>query len=650
MYTSGTTGRPKGVMLTHANLAWKNYAHVTEFGFTSSDIGLACGPLYHVGALDLVTTTMIAVGATTIIHRTFDAALVVDEIERSRITTVWMAPAMLRAVLDQPGIEGRDLSSVRVIIAGGEKLPIPYIERLQRVFPAAWLADAYGLTETVSGDTFLDPDGARTKVGSVGRACLYLELEIWGDDDAPVPAGERGEVVLRGPKVFLGYWNDPDATAAAFRGGWFHTGDIGIKDDDGYVYIVDRLKDMIVSGGENIASSEVERVLYEHPAVGRGRRDRSPRRAVGRGARSRSSCSQPGAAATADELIEHCRGQLAKFKVPKDVTFIEALPRNPSGKVLKRELRTVTPSDVDATPCGNSGSTAASRWSRVPAGASGAATPGCSGRGERAWWSTTSAGRRRATVPMPARRDRWPTRSSPPAARRSATRTTCRPNWARCDLIDTALREFGRIDIVVNNAGIVRWGDLPDVELDALQDTLDVHLVGSFNVTRAAWPHLMTQEYGRVVMTTSTGMFGLRGNLAYAAAKAGVVGLMRNMKLSGRRYNITVNAVAPVAATRMGGAEEDDAEPPADMAPELVAPLVAYLCHEDCPVSGEIYAAGGGRFSRIFIATTEGYVPSGDPTPEDVAANWAAINDEAGYSVPADLPDWAAKYMKHLPS
>ena len=339
MYTSGTTGRPKGVMLTHANLAWKNYAHVTEFGFTSNDIGLACGPLYHVGALDLVTTTMIAVGATTIIHRTFDAALVVDEIERSGITTVWMAPAMLRAVLDQPGIEGRDLSSVRVIIAGGEKLPIPYIERLQRVFPAAWLADAYGLTETVSGDTFLDPDGARTKVGSVGRACLYLELEIWGDDDAPVPAGERGEVVLRGPKVFQGYWNDPDATAAAFRGGWFHTGDIGIKDDDGYVYIVDRLKDMIVSGGENIASSEVERVLYEHPAVGEvaviGRPDERwgevPVAVV---------VLAPGAEATADELIEHCRKQLAKFKVPKDVTFIEALPRNPSGKVLKRELRT----------------------------------------------------------------------------------------------------------------------------------------------------------------------------------------------------------------------------------------------------------------------------------------------------------------------
>jgi acyl-CoA synthetase (AMP-forming)/AMP-acid ligase II len=156
MYTSGTTGRPKGVMITHANLAWKNYAHITEFGFTAADVGLACGPMYHVGALDLITTTMIAVGATTVIHRAFDAAAVIDEIERSKITAVWMAPAMIRAVLDEPGIDRRDLSSVRVIIAGGEKLPVPFIERLQRTFPSAWLADAYGLTETVSGDTFLD--------------------------------------------------------------------------------------------------------------------------------------------------------------------------------------------------------------------------------------------------------------------------------------------------------------------------------------------------------------------------------------------------------------------------------------------------------------------------------------------------------------
>src|SRR5689334_10313989 len=338
MYTSGTTGRPKGVMLSHANLAWKNYAHITEFGFTSDDIGLACGPLYHVGALDLTTTTMIAAGATTIVHRVFDAAQVVDEIERSRVTCVWTAPAMVRAILDVPGIETRDLSSVRVIIAGGEKMPIPFIERLRTTFPSAWFADAYGLTETVSGDTFLDRESTVSKLGSVGRPCLYLELDIWDDDGSPQPPGARGEIVLRGPKVFAGYWRDPDATATAFDGGWFHTGDIGVLDDDGFLSIVDRLKDMIVSGGENIASSEVERVLYEHEAVVEaavvGRPDdRWGEVPVG------FVVVRDGTSVSTEVLIEHCRAQLAKFKVPRDVVFIDELPRNPSGKVLKRELR-----------------------------------------------------------------------------------------------------------------------------------------------------------------------------------------------------------------------------------------------------------------------------------------------------------------------
>ena len=338
MYTSGTTGRPKGVMLTHANLAWKNFAHIVEFGYTSADLGLACGPLYHVGALDLTTTSLIAAGATTIIHPVFDAAAVVDELERSRCSTVWLAPAMVNAIMALPDIEQRDLSSVRLIINGGEKMPIPLIERIQRTFPSAWFADAYGLTETVSGDTFLDRDSIVTKLGSVGRPCLHLELDIWDEDGNSVATGERGEIVMRGPKVFKGYWRDPDATAKAFAGGWFHTGDIGVRDEDGYLFIVDRLKDMILSGGENIAGSEVERVLYEHPAVLEvavvGRPDEKwgevPVAFV---------ALRGGATATADELMEHCRGQLAKFKVPKDVTFIDALPRNPSGKVLKRELR-----------------------------------------------------------------------------------------------------------------------------------------------------------------------------------------------------------------------------------------------------------------------------------------------------------------------
>ncbi len=338
MYTSGTTGRPKGVMITHANLAWKCHAHVVELGITRADVGLACGPLYHVGALDLVTTSMIEVGATTIVHRTFDAAAVVDEVERSGVTCIWAAPAMLRAVLEVPGLDRRDLSSVRLVIAGGEKLPLPTLERLLATFPSAWLADAYGLTETVSGDTFLDRDHTTAKRGSVGRACPHLDIAVWDEHGHPVAPGERGEIVLRGPKVFAGYWRDPVATEAAFAGGWFHTGDIGVIDDDGFLFIVDRLKDVIVSGGENIASSEVERAIDQHPSV-------VEVAVVGRADERWGEVPiayvvvDPASPATPEEIVAHCEGLLARFKVPRHVALVEALPRNPSGKVLKRELR-----------------------------------------------------------------------------------------------------------------------------------------------------------------------------------------------------------------------------------------------------------------------------------------------------------------------
>ena len=338
MYTSGTTGRPKGVMITHANLAWKNLAHIVEFGFTDTDVGLACGPLYHVGALDLTTTSLIAAGATTIIHRSFDASAVVDELEGSKATTVWLAPAMVTAIMALPGIEERDLSSVRLIINGGEKMPIPLIERIQRTFPSAWFADAYGLTETVSGDTFLDRDSIVTKLGSVGRPCLYLELDVWDEQGSSVAPGERGEIVLRGPKVFKGYWRDPGATATAFAGGWFHTGDVGLRDDDGYLFIVDRLKDMIVSGGENIAGSEVERVLYEHDAVLEAAVVGRPDDRWGEVPVAFVVLRQ-GASVPPEALLEHCRDQLARYKVPKEIILLDALPRNPSGKVLKRQLR-----------------------------------------------------------------------------------------------------------------------------------------------------------------------------------------------------------------------------------------------------------------------------------------------------------------------
>jgi NAD(P)-dependent dehydrogenase (short-subunit alcohol dehydrogenase family) len=214
-------------------------------------------------------------------------------------------------------------------------------------------------------------------------------------------------------------------------------------------------------------------------------------------------------------------------------------------------------------------------------------------------------------------------------------------------LVDTAVERFGRIDILVNNAGIIRWAGFPDADEDNLARHLGVHVLGSFNTARAAWPRMVEQRYGRIVMTTSSGMFGLPNNTSYATAKAAVIGLARSLKTAGAAHGIKVNLVAPAALTRMAGQQVDEGD--SRMPPDLVAPMAVFLAHESCPVSGEIYTAGAGRFGRIFVASTPGYVhPSSTPTIEDVARNWASINDETGYHVPADLTDWSARFLAHL--
>jgi NAD(P)-dependent dehydrogenase (short-subunit alcohol dehydrogenase family) len=213
-------------------------------------------------------------------------------------------------------------------------------------------------------------------------------------------------------------------------------------------------------------------------------------------------------------------------------------------------------------------------------------------------------------------------------------------------VVDEALNRFGRLDILINNAGIIRWAGFPEADEDNLARHLAVHTVGSFNTARAAWSHMQKAGFGRIVMTTSSGVFGLPNNTSYATAKAGVIGLTRSLAVAGAGHDIKVNLIAPAAMTRMAGRGESP-----DMAPELVAPMAAYLAHEDCPVSGEIYSAGAGRFARVFIAETPGYVhPGAEVRIEDVAEHWQAINDETDYSVPADLVSWSAGFLSHLPN
>jgi NAD(P)-dependent dehydrogenase (short-subunit alcohol dehydrogenase family) len=214
-------------------------------------------------------------------------------------------------------------------------------------------------------------------------------------------------------------------------------------------------------------------------------------------------------------------------------------------------------------------------------------------------------------------------------------------------VIDAAVDNFGRLDILINNAGIIKWAGLPDADLENLERHLAVHVLGSFNTTRAAWPHMVEHGYGRIVMTTSSGVFGLPKNLSYATAKSAVIGLTRSIATMSEAHGIKINLIAPAAMTRMAGPDADPDDSSSPMAPDQVAPLAAFLAHEACPVNGELYAAGAGRFARIFIASTPGYVAT-EPTVEDVAEHWDEINREQGYAVPRDLPDWSASFLAHL--
>jgi len=338
MYTSGTTSRPKGVRITYGNAIFKTLGLSVEFDVTGADRVLVAGPLYHVGGMDLPGTGILAHGGSMVILRRFEPGLVLDAIEAERPTCVWLAPAMVRGLMERDDLPERDLASLRFMINGGEKMPLPLMRRLLDGLPNCRVADAYGLTETVGGDTYVDRLHVLDKLGSVGKPVLHLECQVVLEDGARAGPGETGEICLRGPKVFGGYWRDDRATAEAICDGWFHTGDVGRLDADGYLWIVDRMGDLIVSGGENIASSEVERVLYEHDAILEAAVVATPDERWGE-VPTAYVVAADGVTLEADALIAHCSERLARFKVPQAVEFVEALPRNASGKVLKRELR-----------------------------------------------------------------------------------------------------------------------------------------------------------------------------------------------------------------------------------------------------------------------------------------------------------------------
>lgn len=338
MYTSGTTSRPKGVMISYENLYWKNVGHIWTFNIVPEDKTLIVGPLYHVGAFDLPASGTLYRGGSVVILRKFDPEKLLSTIEKEEPTNIWLPPAMLNMILQYDDAHRYNLDSIRFIIAGGERMPEPLVAKVKSLFKNAWFCDAYGLTETLSGDTFLPKSKTFEKLGSVGKPCIHLDLKIVNESGDIVSPSVVGEIALRGPKVTKGYWKNEKATKEANKDGWFHTGDMGYLDEDGYLYITDRKKDMIISGGENIASLEVERVLYEHPKVLEAAVVGIPHEKWGEVPKA-FIVTKHNEKLTEKEIINFCKEKLAKYKIPKEIEFISQLPRNPSGKVLKRELR-----------------------------------------------------------------------------------------------------------------------------------------------------------------------------------------------------------------------------------------------------------------------------------------------------------------------
>lgn len=339
MYTSGTTSRPKGVVHTYDNFYWKCFDHTLSLELNQKTRLLVVGPLYHVGGCDLPGLGVHLAGGTIVLLRDYDPRRVLETIEREKIDGIWLAPVMANDILNLPAEDLPDVSSLRWCVAGGERTPESRIRTFFERFSGARYVDAYGMTETVSGDTLMESGREFDKIGSVGRALRFVEIEIRNEDGMRLPSGEQGEICMRGPKVMHAYWRDPQKTAEAFfPDGFLRSGDAGYMDADGFLFITDRQKDMIISGGENISSSEVERVVYEHPAIREAAVYARPHTRWGEVVIAAVVLAE-GKAITYQQLADHCRTRLAGFKCPQDMVVMTQLPRNPSGKVLKRALR-----------------------------------------------------------------------------------------------------------------------------------------------------------------------------------------------------------------------------------------------------------------------------------------------------------------------
>jgi acyl-CoA synthetase (AMP-forming)/AMP-acid ligase II len=338
MYTSGTTGRPKGAILTHGNVLWNLFNTVLGREDKTGEKALIVGPLYHTAALNNHFTIQVALGGTSILVRKFEPESLLRTIEKEKATIISGAPALYNLLLQHPNASQYDTRSITKCTAGADKLPMEIKERLIAFFPnIKGVYDVYGCTEASPCITILNAEDSLRKDMSVGKDLPFLEARVVDHDDKFLPPGEVGELICRGPNVMEGYYGNPEGTREAIRNGWLYTGDLARVDEEGFFYIVDRKKEMIVSGGENIYPREIEETLITHPAIADVAVVGIPDPDWGESVKAFVALKE-GEMISEQEVIDFCTKHLAGFKKPKRVIFISAIPRNPSGKALKRLL------------------------------------------------------------------------------------------------------------------------------------------------------------------------------------------------------------------------------------------------------------------------------------------------------------------------
>ncbi len=339
LYTSGTTGHPKGVQLSNTNFrALFDVAEKAQWGlFEAGGTTLTCMPVFHIAGVNMGVFTL-AQGATNVVMKEVDPHAILDFIPRYRVNYALFVPAVILMLTQHPEIDKCDFSSLQKLFYGASPINEDLLKVAQERFGCEFFG-LYGLTETSGAGTCLDPEGhAAGKLRSCGKPYPGIEIEVRGADGQPVATGEVGEIVIRHDIIMKGYWNRPEATAEAITDGWFQTGDAGYFDDEGYLYIHDRVKDMIVSGGENVYPAEVENALFGHESVADVAVIGVPDDTWGEAVKA-VVVLKAGAKADAADIIRFARTRIAGFKAPKSIDFVDALPRNPSGKILRRELR-----------------------------------------------------------------------------------------------------------------------------------------------------------------------------------------------------------------------------------------------------------------------------------------------------------------------